>query len=91
MPETANPTFSPPVNPFTEPLLRGWRSGRGLTVLRLRVDITGASGVPVCRAGDLVFARWNTGQPPIAKGWVIQDIDFLCVLNEPDVEIIERP
>lgn len=76
---------------MTDPLLRPWRSHQGLAVLRLRVDVTGASRIPQRRAGDLVLARWHTGRPPMAKGWLIQDVGFLCIVNEPDVEVIERP
>lgn len=76
---------------MTDPLLRPWRSHQGLAVLRLRADVVGARRIPVRRTGDLVFAAWSSGQPPLAKGWLIQDVGFLCVMNEPEVEVIERP
>lgn len=70
--------------------LRGWRSYHNLAVLRLKVDVVGASTVAVKRAGDLVLAHWHT-QPPFITGWMLRDVGFTCVLNEPDVEVIERP
>jgi hypothetical protein len=76
---------------MTDPLLRPRRSRQGLAVLRLKADVVGASRIPKRRAGEMVFARWSAGQPPLAKGWIIQDVGFLCIMNEPDVEVIERP
>jgi hypothetical protein len=84
MSETTDPRM-------TEPLMRPWRSHHGLAVLRLMVDVVGASRIPKRRAGDLVLASWHNGQPPMAKGWLIWDIGFPCIVNEPDVEVIERP
>lgn len=76
---------------MTDPLLRPWRSHQRLAVLRLRVDVVGASRVPVRRAGQLVYARWWGGHAPFAEGWMIDGIGFPQILNEPDVEIIEKP
>ena len=73
------------------PLLRGWRVYHRLAVLRLRTDVVGASRIPIRRSGDIVLASWSSGMKPFAKGWRIRDIGFTCILNEPDVEIIERP
>lgn len=70
-------------------VMRPWRSHNRLAVLRLRTDVTGASRVPVKRAGDLVLACWHEGKP-FATGWMLHHIGFACVLNEPDVEVIER-
>lgn len=75
---------------MAESLLRAWRSYQGLAILRLKADVTGASGIPIRRAGDLVFAKWNS-QPPFAKGWRILEIGFACIMNESDVEVLERP
>ena len=75
----------------TEPFFRPWRSYHGYAVLRLRTDVTGASMKPVKRAGDLVLARWHNGALPFAKGWMLHDIGFVCILNEPDVVVVERP
>lgn len=72
----------------TDPLLKAWRSHQGLAVLRLRADVVGASRIPVRRAGDLVLARWHSGKPPLAKGWLIRGIGFLCIMNEPNVEVV---
>lgn len=76
---------------ITSPLLRGWRSHNRLAVLRLKVDVTGASRIPIRRAGQFVLGRWWNGDQPFAKGWMIQNIGFSCILNEPDVEVVERP
>ena len=72
-------------------LMRRFRAHHGLALLRLKVYIKGAPFAPKALAGDTVTARWNDGATNIARGWVIQDIGMLCVLNEPDVEVIERP
>lgn len=72
--------------------MRGpWLAARNLSLLRLRVDISGAERVPVKRVGDYVLARWNAGGSAslFAKGWMIQGCGFSCVLNEPDVEVIK--
>jgi len=69
--------------------MRPWRVHHGLTVLRLNVDIAGADLEPRWRAGDLVLARWWHGQPPFAKGWMVQDISMSCILNEPDVDVVD--
>lgn len=78
-------------DPMTDPLLRSWRRGQGFAVLRLRSDVVGASRIPVRKTGDLVFATWSSGQPPLAKGWLLHDVGFTCILRQPDVEVIERP
>jgi hypothetical protein len=78
-------------NPMTDPLLRSWRRARGFAVLRLRSDAVGASRIPVRKSGDLVFATWSAGQRPLAKGWLLHDIGFTCVMKESDVEVIEEP
>ena len=73
------------------PLLAPWRRHQRLAVLRLRADVVGASRVPVYRAGQRVLATWSSGQRPLASGWIIRGAGFLCIMNEPDVEVIERP
>jgi hypothetical protein len=73
------------------PLLRPWRSHQRLAVLRLKVDVTGASLIPARRAGDIVLATWSPGNQGLAKGWMIRGLGFLAIVNEPDVEVIERP
>jgi hypothetical protein len=73
------------------PTFRAWLSYRRLAALRLRVDVTGTSRIPTRRAGEIVLASWSPGIRPLAKGWMIQDIGFLCILNEPNVEVIVAP
>lgn len=68
-----------------------WLRHHGLSILRLRVDIKGASYTPIKRAGDLVLGRWRPGDRMIAEGFLIQDIGFLCVCRDPDVEVVRQP
>jgi hypothetical protein len=75
----------------TDPEMSGWRRRHGYALLRLRTDVTGASGIPVKRPGDLVLARWHDGTPPFARGWMLHGIDFECILTAPEVDVIEQP
>jgi hypothetical protein len=38
-----------------------------------------------------VLARWHPGTPPFAQGWLLHGIGFSCILNAPDVEVLEKP
>lgn len=82
---------SPTTDDRLRPEMHRWRSHNGYAILRLRTDVRGASYTSVKRPGDLVLARWHTGIVPFAKGWMLHDIGFTCILNEPDVEVMERP
>lgn len=73
------------------PMMRPWRCHNGLAVVRLQADVVGADLVPRMRAGALALARWSAGKPPLARGWIVQDVGFLCIMREPDVDVIERP
>lgn len=73
------------------PMLRNWRAAQGFGVLRLRKDVAGADARALARNGDLVLAHWVEGDPNIADGWRLDGVGFLCVLNEPDIEVVERP
>ena len=80
------------IDPMTDPLLKSWRQGQGLAVLRLKTDVVnGRTRTLVLKSGDLVFARWSSGQRPMAKGWLVDCAGFLCILREPDIEIVEQP
>lgn len=75
----------------TAPEMSEWRRRNGYALLRMRTDVSGASGIPVKRPGDLVLAKWHGGGPPFATGWMLHGIGFSCIINAPDVDVIEQP
>jgi hypothetical protein len=63
-----------------------------MEVLRLEVDlIRPTSGDVIFPAGDLVVAHWTGGLYGLAKGWLIHNVGFTCVMREPDVSIAPPP
>ena len=72
------------------PEWKPWRVREGLSILRLKVDVRAAAIEPARRAGDLVLAAWTERTPHFAAGWLLRGLGFICILDDRDVEVVER-